>query len=57
LLFYRLDQAKLLLLKADWPIAKIAEETGFKQTPHFSRLFTEHAGLSPLRYRKRFVDE
>lgn len=57
LLFYRLDQAKLLLLRTDWPIAKVAEETGFKQTPHFSRLFTEHTGISPLRYRKRFMNE
>ncbi len=55
LLYYRLDQAKLLLLKTDWPIARIAEETGFKQTPHFSRLFAEHTGLPPLKYRRRFM--
>ena len=56
LMFYRIDQAKLLLIKTDWPIAKIAEETGFKQTPHFSRLFTAQVGLSPLRYRKKFTN-
>ncbi|MBD3921167.1 helix-turn-helix transcriptional regulator [Paenibacillus sp. PR3] len=55
LLYYRLDQAKLLLIKTDWPIARVAEETGFRQTPHFSRLFSEHTGLSPLRFRKRFT--
>ncbi|MWC27770.1 helix-turn-helix transcriptional regulator [Paenibacillus sp. MMS18-CY102] len=55
LLYYRLDQAKLLLIKTDWPIARVAEETGFQQTPHFSRLFAEHTGLSPLRFRKRFT--
>lgn len=55
LLYYRLDQAKLLLIKTDWPIAQVAEETGFRQTPHFSRLFAAHTGLPPLKYRKRFT--
>ena len=55
LLYYRLDRAKLLLLTTDWPIAKVAEESGFRQLPHFSRLFSAHAGLSPHRFRKRFT--
>jgi len=55
LLYYRIDQAKLLLIKTDWPIAQIAQETGFKQTAHFSRLFANQVGLSPLRYRKKFT--
>ncbi|MBJ6362828.1 helix-turn-helix domain-containing protein [Paenibacillus sp. GCM10012307] len=53
LMHYRVDQAKLLLIKTDWPIARIASETGFKQTPHFSRTFSEQSGLSPLQYRKK----
>ena len=56
LLNYRLEQAKLLLLKTDWPISRVAEEAGFRQTPHFSRSFSEHAGLSPLQYRKQFTN-
>ncbi|CAM4476320.1 helix-turn-helix domain-containing protein [Paenibacillus tarimensis] len=55
MLLYRLDQAKLLLLKTDWPIARIASETGFRQTPHFSRCFSERTGLSPLQYRKQYT--
>lgn len=55
LLYYRIDQAKLLLIKTDWPISQIALETGFKQTAHFSRLFANQVGLSPLRYRKKFT--
>jgi len=55
MLLYRLDQAKLLLLKTDWPVARIATETGFRQTPHFSRSFSEHTGLSPLQYRKQYT--
>nr|WP_156280204.1 AraC family transcriptional regulator [Paenibacillus sp. NEAU-GSW1] len=55
LLYYRLDQAKLLLIKTDWTIARVAEETGFRQTAHFSRLFAAQTGLPPLRFRKRFT--
>jgi AraC-like DNA-binding protein len=55
LLHYRVDQAKLLLIKTDWPIARIAAETGFKQTPHFSRTFSEQSGLPPLQYRKKYM--
>ncbi len=55
LLYYRLDQAKLLLIKTDWTIAKVAEDTGFRQTPHFSRLFAAHTGMPPLKFRKRFT--
>nr|WP_283094493.1 AraC family transcriptional regulator [Paenibacillus sp. ATY16] len=56
LLYYRLDQAKLLLIKTDWPIARVAEETGFRQTPHFSRLFAAQTGMPPLKFRKRFTN-
>ncbi|CAH1206907.1 HTH-type transcriptional activator RhaS [Paenibacillus plantiphilus] len=52
---YRMDQAKLLLMKTNWPIARIAEETGFKQTPHFSRSFSESVGQAPLLFRKKFT--
>lgn len=55
LLYYRLDQAKLLLIKTDWTIARVAEETGFRQTPHFSRLFAAQTGMPPLKFRKRFT--
>ncbi|MBD2847341.1 helix-turn-helix transcriptional regulator [Paenibacillus sp. IB182496] len=54
LLHLRMDQAKLLLLKTDLPVAEVATRTGFRQTPHFSRTFSEHIGQSPLQYRKRF---
>ncbi|OXM14056.1 helix-turn-helix transcriptional regulator [Paenibacillus herberti] len=57
LLYYRLDRAKLLLLSTDWPIAQVAEACGFRQLPHFTRLFAAHAGMPPLRFRKRFTPE
>jgi AraC-like DNA-binding protein len=52
---YRLEQAKLLLLKTDGSIAHIAEEVGFHYTPYFSRCFKERQGISPLQYRKQYA--
>lgn len=54
LLQTRLEQAKLLLLKTDWSIARIAEHVGFEYSPYFSRCFSAQAGISPLHYRKRY---
>lgn len=51
---YRLEQAKLLLLKTEIPIAAIADRTGFESTAYFSRRFAHKVGISPLRYRKRY---
>ncbi|MBO7744806.1 helix-turn-helix transcriptional regulator [Paenibacillus sp. MWE-103] len=51
---YRLEQAKLLLLKTEWPVARIAERTGFSSAPYFSGRFRQFAGLSPLQFRKRY---
>ncbi|WP_240689079.1 AraC family transcriptional regulator [Ammoniphilus sp. YIM 78166] len=53
---YRLEQAKLLLLRTDLPIARIAEEVGFHQPSYFSSSFTRYEGVSPRTYRKRFSD-
>lgn len=53
---YRLEQAKLLLLKTDWPVARIAEQVGFRHLPYFSNCFRKHTGISPLRFRKHFEE-
>ncbi|CAM3740145.1 AraC family transcriptional regulator [Marinicrinis lubricantis] len=52
LLHYRLEQAKLLLLKTDLPMSAVAEQTGFQQAAYFSRMFSRQFGLSPSQYRK-----
>ncbi|MGN7453363.1 helix-turn-helix domain-containing protein [Paenibacillus pasadenensis] len=52
---YRMEQAKLLLLKTDWPIAKIAEQVGFQFAPYFSSCFKQFANVSPLKFRKQFT--
>lgn len=52
---YRLEQAKLLLLKTDWPVAKVAEHVGFDNTPYFTRCFANFEGMPPSQYRKRYT--
>ncbi|RKN86329.1 helix-turn-helix transcriptional regulator [Paenibacillus ginsengarvi] len=52
---FRLDQAKLLLVKTDWPIGKIAEHAGFSSTAYFTSCFRKETGTAPLRYRNHFA--
>lgn len=51
---YRLNQARLLLLKTDWSIQFIAEEVGFSQLSYFSLCFKKKYGVSPYQYRKQY---
>ncbi|SDD56994.1 AraC-type DNA-binding protein [Paenibacillus sp. UNCCL117] len=51
---YRIEQAKLLLLKTEWPISQIAERVGFHNDPYFTSCFKKRVGVSPLRFRKQF---
>lgn len=55
LLYYRIERAKLLLLKTELPVAAIAESVGFNQTPYFSVCFKQQTGLPPLQFRKQFL--
>ncbi len=52
---YRLEQAKLLLIKTEWPISHIAEHVGFHYAPYFSRCFKQYTGMPPLRFRKQYM--
>lgn len=52
---YRLDQAKLLLIKTDWTITRIAGYVGFEYSPYFSSCFKKQEGVSPLQFRKQYV--
>jgi AraC-like DNA-binding protein len=55
LIQYRLEQAKLLLLKTELSVTRIAEEVGFHQSAYFSRRFSRKEGITPLQFRKRFT--
>ncbi|MFC5529734.1 helix-turn-helix transcriptional regulator [Cohnella yongneupensis] len=54
---YRMEQARLLLLKTEWPVSRIAEQVGYRYAPYFSNCFKQHFGESPLRFRKRYSGE
>lgn len=49
----QLSKAKTLLRHSDLPIHIIAEEVGFYDACHFSRVFRTATGISPFAYRKK----
>ncbi|ANE45745.1 hypothetical protein SY83_04890 [Paenibacillus swuensis] len=54
----RIRRAKELLMHPDqWPIYKIAEETGFQDDAYFSRLFRNETGMLPTEYRTQIIAE
>lgn len=50
----RIMAAKSLLDTTQYNVEKIAAETGFSSGAHFSRVFKESTGFSPLHYRKHY---
>ncbi len=52
LLEVRLRNACEFLLNSSCSIQEVAAQTGFFDTPHFSRVFKEKMGVSPSQYRK-----
>lgn len=51
----RLKQAELLIKNTPLSIKTIADSTGYKSFPHFSRSFKKKYGCSPREFRKRFM--
>ena len=49
---YRSDRAAQLLVDTDLPLVEIALECGFQEQSYFGKVFREHYGVSPSRYRK-----
>lgn len=54
LLHIRIEQAKLLLMQTNLPVAHIAQEVGFEQAAYFTASFTKLEGMSPRSYRQQF---
>lgn len=52
----RLEYAKILLDTSKKNVSEIADESGFENLTHFSRIFKEKYGLSPIYYRKKTND-
>lgn len=49
----RVDHAKQILKQTNTSIQQIAEESGFKNSTYFSRVFKVTTGLTPTHYRKK----
>jgi AraC-like DNA-binding protein len=56
LLKIRMEQAKLLLIKTEWPIAAVAEQVGFHYAPYFTSCFRRYAGMPPMAFRKQHAE-
>lgn len=48
----RLHHAQWLLTNRHTPVSEAAEKSGFRNLPHFSRLFRQRVGCSPSQYHR-----
>jgi AraC-like DNA-binding protein len=53
---YRLNYAIQQLVQTDKPISDISFESGFGDVSHFYKMFKSKMNISPLNYRKKFMD-
>jgi AraC-like DNA-binding protein len=51
----RLNHARMLLITTKQNITEVAFNSGFENISHFSRIFKEKTGVSPLQFRKRQI--
>ena len=49
----RIDKCKDLLTATDLPLSEIAQETGFGDQSHFTKVFKRAVGMTPLAYRRK----
>ncbi|MHB1484300.1 MAG: helix-turn-helix domain-containing protein [Saccharofermentanales bacterium] len=54
---YRLKVAKKQLAFTDVPLKEVSNRCGFKTVFHFSRMFKDKVGNTPVEFRKNAVDE
>lgn len=52
-----LEEAKVLLLQTDWNLNSISYMIGFSDLPNFSYFFKKNTGLTPVEFRKSFMDQ
>lgn len=52
---FRIERAKRLLVTTEWPVARIADEVGFRYAPYFSACFKRSVGMNPLNFRKQYM--
>ena len=51
----RVSEAEKLLLSTDLPISEIAAMAGYEDYNYFTKVFRQHTGMTPLRYRKKYA--
>jgi AraC-like DNA-binding protein/CheY-like chemotaxis protein len=47
----RIDEAKRLLRRTDWPVVEVGTAVGYESASHFSALFKRETGVTPGQYR------
>ena len=52
----RMEKAKKLLLSTSFPIAEIAQKTGYGDYRVFTKVFKKAEGITPSQYRKEFLE-
>ncbi|MGN7413003.1 helix-turn-helix domain-containing protein [Paenibacillus sp. SAF-068] len=53
---FRIERAKQLLISTEWSIDRIGTEIGFQYSPYFSTCFKRSVGISPLQFRKKYLN-
>jgi AraC-like DNA-binding protein len=53
----KLERAKKLLFQTDARISDVAFDSGFENTAHFSRMFRQKTGVTPMEYRKAGIQK
>lgn len=49
----RIEKAKGLLRKTEWPVLQISLEVGYNSQSHFTKMFKRHLGVPPGAYRRQ----
>ena len=52
----RIDLAKEMLLKTDWPLTVISEKVGYLNYTYFMKVFKAAEAITPGEYRKRYLN-
>lgn len=53
----RIGEAQTLLVTTDLSVMEIGECVGYQSQSYFAKAFSDHVGLSPLRYRKMYREQ